>query len=60
MGHILGFLLSANGTEFCTVYLKGTIKDYSDFNRGDVWNQDCEMTNQEFEKLVQNGWARKF
>jgi hypothetical protein len=59
MGQILGFLVNENGSEYCTVYLKGTIDDYSDFNQGDIFNQETEMTNDEFEKLVQNGWARK-
>ena len=59
MGQILGFLLNENGTEYSTVYLKGSINNYSDFNQGDVWNQETEMSIQEFENLVQNGWARK-
>lgn len=55
---LLGYLINEDGREFCTVYEMGSIFDYTDFNNGDVWDQEREMTREDFQKLVEEGSAR--
>lgn len=57
---LLGFLLNEEGQQYGCIYLAGTIDDYSDFGQGDVWNQEREMTREEFEDLVKMGFAKRF
>lgn len=52
----LGFLVNEGGEAYGTVYLSGTGAVITPDQ--DVWEQDCEMTQEEFQKNVQEGWAR--
>lgn len=53
---ILGYLINDWGQTYGTIYLKGTgaIIDSSQ----DVWNQDCEMSEEEFCEYLKRGHAR--
>jgi hypothetical protein len=52
---ILGYLINEYGTTYSTVYLLGT---HEPENAGDVWNQEDVMTEERFDSLVSEGWAR--